>query len=1611
MSANNEIPSVDGGVAAVARNENQDVEIVGSKSATIVAEKSDRNPLEPEGSSTFTPATLASKETKETVGTSKAPLKGISKFGALRSPRAVPTSSLFALSRMQTVGSRSLLTSAGTSSTAARYMNREALKQAELDRRAHELDLKERELAIMQREVELTMLEGHLKGSSSVAPSESKAMHEGVGVQVSAPPQKLQPSSVPSHAPPSRSLSGQETRVALNAPTPASGTESSDLRVGGEVRGGREEEDPELRLPFKRSRPTSPDASTHQVYPEARPSMSAYASARETASPQDFRPLHPHSHDGRAGHQHGFSGPAGQYSRDIPLATSAGTNPLFRDGIRDYGENNASHQPRSYEGGAGYPTKNNKIPDERYYPSQPFPHDGGPPFDRFERVRELEKIARSLDPSQVPTRIPEPPLHGGNRQYEGQGLGHEVSPFVGTPKNITIDTTKAPKFHAVQGLITWLHFRASFQAFFASNSHKLANDPRLQYAILLGMCASEAELIFIRDHSREIVTLCPESVEFLANLRTGASSLDFASSLACKGGPSHTNAFASTSALSNIQIANRAREATLARGLLEHGASAASSYANKDVLEGSTFELLPAFTIVAERTLSKPTTPEMQIWETGMVLTKSTALHPNVSKSEGPSQFMDRVLTTHDLFTKYDPNGMSQIEGRSGPLTIYIRGMPQHENKIFEIMRDIPQSAPNTHKMGVIAGRLQTRLEFESSPLGEMGSLSVSKAPSGNKEQGQIMQKPPHWRTQTQNRGGHNWQKGNEGPRDLQGHPPQQLAIAAATAQQQAPSTQYPATMHPRGQNRGNNHQAPQHTAVVPQGGGGGNNYNGAPLFCVFCPSLRNHNTEDCGKRPRILAALQARPELMRMPPAPASAPAPASMPASSAAQAQATRNFTPPRGVAAVSAAFPQDDSMFLSRQMAEEAGFTFPDLTYASLCNSQPPASHSTAPMPTLHNTAQARTAASARSEQDVRIAGVAALRWEDVHLLEEEALKSYSLYNGILHPFTEPGPSILSYGGAEGEVENTPYRTVAASSMLWRPNRGVPMPVFDPPWDHVDKNKSVLEQPLDRHEIDGTGQAEAKLAAENAQAQPDPVPRGNIPRISSLLPSQQQGYRPTNPEAPYETLQHDPYLQVLVPEFDIPWNPDTHKVMVGQLQYEQECADYEKGRKFGDHDRDTRHLADPRLRPSLNAFQFHVSNMARAPYNAGYKFAMKTQTHNILRSVAFPPAANAAGQGPSFFSSLPAAPPNNGTREIAAGMGGPSPTRSASERDSYLGIERSYLGPGSLSLNPGEAQPLRREGGGASDDPMRSSKIDQTQGAAPNQGLERAHPQGLSSSSSCADKDQVHAAAGVAGPRIPQYRQQQYGESFQVAPLATRGTKRNSQHNEHTARGDETPTTDLDKSPTSPPYNRTEERPPPGDEPESFIPLNPPARNNYFTATTTPRMAMQTHRFQELKDLWSYWKTMKDTNRQGTLRYFLNDPDEPSTNVSLIYKGMRTTWGSTFMDDGANIDMMDESVRSYIGVPVLPSSVRLATSTSTSSNVLGMTPPITIEYGQGRDAIRVIRPFLVVEGMKGVYDILICNQDTQSYKGIINAGANTYTLHKDGQALVLPTTSKIP
>jgi hypothetical protein len=160
--------------------------------------------------------------------------------------------------------------------------------------------------------------------------------------------------------------------------------------------------------------------------------------------------------------------------------------------------------------------------------------------------------------------------------------------------------------------------------------------------------------------------------------------------------------------------------------------------------------------------------------------------------------------------------------------------------------------------------------------------------------------------------------------------------------------------------------------------------------------------------------------------------------------------------------------------------------------------------------------------------------------------------------------------------------------------------------------------------------------------------------------------------------------------------------------------------------------------------------------------------------------------------------------------------------------------------------------------------------------------------------------------------------------------------------------------------------------------------------------------------------YFALLKENN---FLRYLEQPADNPSLCMVLVINGEAHICEIVMVDDGANCNLMDEEERIARGVKRYPTNIRLTTSNGSGTEVLGITEPIKVVYGAGTpDQIAVWHYFLVTQGMRHIYHVLMGNLDIQRFGGVIDAGRNTLALHGDfsrlgasAPSLVLPTVLK--
>ena len=123
-------------------------------------------------------------------------------------------------------------------------------------------------------------------------------------------------------------------------------------------------------------------------------------------------------------------------------------------------------------------------------------------------------------------------------------------------------------------------------------------------------------------------------------------------------------------------------------------------------------------------------------------------------------------------------------------------------------------------------------------------------------------------------------------------------------------------------------------------------------------------------------------------------------------------------------------------------------------------------------------------------------------------------------------------------------------------------------------------------------------------------------------------------------------------------------------------------------------------------------------------------------------------------------------------------------------------------------------------------------------------------------------------------------------------------------------------------------------------------------------------------------------------GNLSYFA-----PKSQVGLLHGGDKHSDPKTMLDWGSNVYLVDDKFCRENGIPIFPTSIRLATSNAASTRLVGITPVITVSYGTAPDVFCTEHAFLVVPHVKnGPFRILIGNRDAMIHGGVHDMGAHT-------------------
>lgn len=148
--------------------------------------------------------------------------------------------------------------------------------------------------------------------------------------------------------------------------------------------------------------------------------------------------------------------------------------------------------------------------------------------------------------------------------------------------------------------------------------------------------------------------------------------------------------------------------------------------------------------------------------------------------------------------------------------------------------------------------------------------------------------------------------------------------------------------------------------------------------------------------------------------------------------------------------------------------------------------------------------------------------------------------------------------------------------------------------------------------------------------------------------------------------------------------------------------------------------------------------------------------------------------------------------------------------------------------------------------------------------------------------------------------------------------------------------------------------------------------------------------------------------NSTRHARLDFLDQTGSFESHSLGILINGTRHRPTKVFLDLGATICLIGYSAAVAMNMDIWETSVLLATSTISAQRVLGVTSPVTLQFGLPPNHINFETVLLVTQGMDRLYDLLLSNQVSHAFKGVVNHDIpSTFTLTRpaDGAQIVLP------
>jgi hypothetical protein len=144
----------------------------------------------------------------------------------------------------------------------------------------------------------------------------------------------------------------------------------------------------------------------------------------------------------------------------------------------------------------------------------------------------------------------------------------------------------------------------------------------------------------------------------------------------------------------------------------------------------------------------------------------------------------------------------------------------------------------------------------------------------------------------------------------------------------------------------------------------------------------------------------------------------------------------------------------------------------------------------------------------------------------------------------------------------------------------------------------------------------------------------------------------------------------------------------------------------------------------------------------------------------------------------------------------------------------------------------------------------------------------------------------------------------------------------------------------------------------------------------------------------------------SKRSSLDYLLQPQDRLDATVGFIYNGVRFVPPRAFLDSGATICLISFAYATQIGLDIFSTDVKLATSVLSNQGVFGTTGPLVLQYGMPPYSVDIPTIFLVTLDMSQMYDLLISNDASHSFRGTTSNDTQTLTLIRpDGVNVVVP------